>query len=247
MTERWEKERASWILARAGHRARARRRGEKLMVAARRHDRYEVGAGDASFGEVTTRNAFHRSVMREEGAANIAGWFCLTVLSVIVLAILVGPALLVSRIAYGTWWAMVSKWGRMVSPPYLGLAAVLGGIAWLTLARLPLEGFEGFLVQYGAVQVVLGVAWAAWLVRANGWAAVARRQKQSGSKVDKILIEIPVDEPVDPVVIDVEESAPADSEAPQKKTPEAAPTAPNLEPIEIEFEIDDVEHENATQ
>lgn len=247
MTERWEKERASWILARAGHRARARRRGEKLMVAARRHDRYEVGAGDASFGEVTTRNAFYRSVMREEGAANTAGWFCLTVLSVIVLAVLVGPALLVSRIAYGTWWAMVPKWGPMFSPPYLGLAALLGGIAWLALGRLSLEDLEGFLVQYGAVQVVLGVAWATWLVRANGWAAVARRQKQSGSKVERVSIEIPVVEPVDPVVIDAPQSAPAEPEASQKKTPEAAPTAPNIEPIEIEFGIDDVEHENATQ
>lgn len=238
MAERWEQERGAWVLARAGRRAGARRRGEKLMVAARRHDRYEVGAGDASFAEVTTRNLFHRSVMREEGAANVAGWFCFTVLCALAVVALAGPALLVSRVAYGIWWAMAPRWGRMSSWPYAGLSVLLAGVAWLALGRLALAGIEAFLAWYGAVQVVLGVAWAGWLVRARGWAAVARRQKQSGSAVERISIEIPVDEPVDPVV----EAVPSE---PVESTADVEPVeiAAGIEPIEIE----DIEDESSTE
>ena len=80
MVGRFEQERGSWVLARAGHRLGARRRGEKLMVIARRSDRYEVGAGDALFQEVTTRNFIWRSIFREEGAANTAGWALFTMI-----------------------------------------------------------------------------------------------------------------------------------------------------------------------
>lgn len=244
MSERWEKDRGSWVLARAGHRPAARRRGEKLMVATRRYDRYEVGAGDTPFSEVTTRGVFYRSVMREEGAANIAGWVCFTVIWMFVLAIVAGPALLVSRIAYCIWWAMSPKWGRMSPLPYLGIAALLGSVTWLTLGRLSLEGTELFLTQYAAVQVVLGVAWAAWLVRANGWAAVARREKQSGKKVNPIVVEIPNEAPLEPV----QGNVPASEEEPSRpeEVSESTSYAEDIEPIEIEVEIEDIEPETSS-
>ena len=194
MSERWEKERASWVLARAGHRAGARRRGEKLMVTARRGDRYEAGAGDATFAEVTTRPLLYRSIFREEGAANTMGWAALTLTWTVATVFLVGPALLISRIAYGLWWSMVPRWGRMSAGPYLGIAAVLGCTAWLAFLRFDLDGSKGLMAYYIAFQLVGGIAWAAWLVRANGWAAVARKKKQTGSRIAPIQIEVDASE-----------------------------------------------------
>lgn len=226
MSERWEKERASWVLARAGHSPAARRRGEKLMVSARRRDRYGVGAGDAAFAEVTTRNAFHRSVFREEGAANTMGWLTFTLMGAAVLAVLAGPAMLVSRVAYGIWWAMVPRWGRMHATPYLCLALLLCAASWLVHERTGPSGFAGFLYVYGAAQSVLGLLWAGWLVRANGWPAVSRKVKQSSTRVAPIRIEA-----ADPADVG---SLPAKSIVAANRIDQGI----EIEPIEIE---DDVE------
>lgn len=233
MGDRWEKERGSWVLARAGHRAAARRRGEKLMVSARRSDRYDVGAGDASFSEVTTRNVLYRSVMREEGAANTAGWFCFTAIWVLWLVLLVGPGLVISRIAYGLWWVMVPKWGRMFPLPYVGLAAAAGGVGWLALDHLALEGFVAVLAHCTAIQLVLGLAWAGWLVRVNGWSAVARRQKQSGAKVDRIIVPVHQPPAVEPIEIGPPEPEQTETPTPQTSLPECEGTRQNIDPINV--------------
>lgn len=207
---RWERERAAWVLARAGHRPGARRRGEKLAVVARRNDRYEAGAGDAGFAEVTTRPLLYRAIFREEGAANTAGWALLTLIGGMVVAVLAGPALIISRAAYGTWWVMVRKWGRMTPAPYLLMSAVLGVVAWLVLSTTGLEGGALLAARYAGFQVVGGVAWAAWLVRANGWTAVARKQKRSKQRIAPIVVE--TEAPAVPVAVDDPEHEESDDE-----------------------------------
>lgn len=190
---RWEKERSGWVLARAGHSLSARRRGEKLAAAARRHERYGAGSDDAVQSEVTTHGLFYRITFREEGGMNTLGWFMAASFGAVAFAVAAGPAAVIGYAAYGTWWLMAPKWGRLFPGPYLGLAAVMAGLSWLVLGRPGLEGFTGFLVQYAFVQLVLGMIIAAWLTRSRGWPAVARKVKQSQGSVKPIHIDIPVD------------------------------------------------------
>lgn len=237
MADRWEKDRGSWILARAGHSLGARRRGEKLMRTARRHDRYESGAGDATSSEVTTRSIIYRSIFREEGAANTLGWVLFTIGWVLVMLILVGPALLVSRIAYGIGWLMVPRWGRLAPGPFIGIALILGITVWLVGRQWAPEGATGALATFGAIEGVLGVLWTAWLTRAFGWPAVARRHKQSGSRMEKVVIEVPTSE----VAIDPNEvgDAPEKYETAEQPVAAAHDPEPEVAPVEVEIYSDD--------
>lgn len=216
MVGRFEQERGSWVLARAGHRLGARRRGEKLMVIARRSDRYEVGAGDALFQEVTTRNFIWRSIFREEGAANTAGWALFTMIYLVVAAFVVGGAFVISRISYGIGWALVPKYGRMTMIPYIGLVWALGGLGALGLHMTKPEGLEAVVSWFVLAQLVFGLVWAAWLVRANGWAAVARREKAAGSGGVKTVV--------------------IDAEAPQRESEHSAgDSEPDSDEVEVEI------------
>lgn len=205
---RWEKDRSAWLKARAGHRLGARRRAEQLAVTARQHERLEAGVGDSAFGEVTTRNVFYRSVHREEGAANLAGWFVWTLIWMSATYVLVGPALLIGLGAYGLWWRKVEGWGRMRSMPYFKAAGAVAavGVAILTAHSLlategvtqilagpwqawPLEGDAAFLTAYLWLQLMLGLVRAGWRVRAWGWPAVARVERAAATAVQVVELE----------------------------------------------------------
>lgn len=209
MSTRYERERAAWVLARAGRRAAARRRGEKLAVKARRADREQAGAGDAAFVEVTTRNVFTRNVMREEGPANVLGWFVLTATWMFWLAVLLGPALVLGAALYGLSWALVPRLGRVRSWPFLvaSLCALLGSV--LVFWLLPPDGWAAWvLTGYLALQLVVGPLRAAYLARANGWAAVAKRAKGSAAKIAPIDIAVTVEDAPAPATDPAPESTP---------------------------------------
>lgn len=205
---RWEKDRSAWLKARAGHRLGARRRAEQLAVTARQHERLEAGVGDSAFGEVTTRNVFYRSVHREEGAANLAGWFIWTLIWMSATYVLVGPALLIGLGAYGLWWRKVEGWGRMRSMPYFKAAGAVAavGVAILTAHSLlategvtqihigpwqawPLDGGPTFLAGYLWLQLVLGLVRAGSRVRAWGWPAVKRKEQVAKTAVQAVELE----------------------------------------------------------
>ena len=76
------------------------------MVAARRRERAESGAGDMAVAEVTTRNVLHRNVMREDGLLNQLGWLIWTAGWMFWGAVLVGPALLLGKALYGLGWLL---------------------------------------------------------------------------------------------------------------------------------------------
>ncbi|OYO00730.1 hypothetical protein CGZ95_08900 [Enemella evansiae] len=210
---RWEKERSAWLKARAGHRPAVRRRAEQLALAARQRNRDEIVAGDSPFGEVTTRNVFHRSVHREEGAANLIGWLVWTLGWMATVMLFVGPALLIGLAAYGLWWSQVPRWGRLRSWPLLVAAAVIAVAGLLAAQIWEPTGWVGFLIVFLVLQLVLGLVRAAWRVRAWGWPAVARVTKASTSKVRPVHIQAADEEPaIAPV--EVIESEPA-NEAPE--------------------------------
>ena len=76
---------------------------EDLMASARRHERYESGAGDMAVAEVTTRNVFHRSVAREDGVLNQLGWLIWTATWMFWVAVLV-PFWVKSEKLRGVQW-----------------------------------------------------------------------------------------------------------------------------------------------
>ena len=238
--DRWEKERSGWVLARADRSLSARRRGEKLALAARRRDRYAAGSDDAVQSEVITRSLFYRITFREEGGMNTLGWFMAASFGFSAFVFIAGPAYILGNLAYAAWWYMVAKWGRLFPGPYLGMAAVLTGLSWFIVGRLGLEGFAGFLVQYTAVQLVLGLVIAAWLTRSWGWPAVARKVKQSQVKVKPIHIVIPVDDETT-----LSTAATAATSTPEPVKNEEIPS-PVIAPFEILIDIPDEDNSATT-
>lgn len=194
MAERWQKQRAAWVLARAGRSASARRRGERLMASARRQDRHEAGAGDSAFNEVATPNVLRRSVMREEGAANILGWLALTAVVLFWVVLLAGPGLVLARVLYLAGWTLSPRTGPLRSVPLVVVAAATGVVGALLWYRYPPQGWLAVLaLGYLFAQVVIGLLRAAWLVRAYGWPAVKGSSAGSATKVARVNIAVPVD------------------------------------------------------
>lgn len=233
--QHWTKERASWVLTRAGRSPAARRRGEKLMASARRQDRHSANAGDSAYSEVTTRNVFHRNVMREEGAANVIGWFSWTVIWMTAVALAIGPAIVLAWAIYGVWYRLTPRLGHLRAAPLLGAAttALLVGFAiiWFAAGESSLT-----LPAYLLLQLVVGLVWAAWLTRAYGWQAVSARQKASGSKIAPIRIDVAPD--AAPPLIPAEPATTQVAEEPEPT--EAAPFIVVAGPDYNELEREDL-------
>lgn len=179
---RFERERAAWVLSHAGHNAGARRRGQLLAQRAARASRERAGAGDLGAGEVVTRNWFHRLVHREEGVGNQLAWMFLGVSWAFWYVVLYGVAWCVSWVAYGAqWWAVPARTRRVKAWPSLLTAVLVAGVSWLCWAGVPVLGDAkpehlGSKVLYWflVVQVVLGLVRAAAMVRRYGWPGVPK-------------------------------------------------------------------------
>jgi len=165
------------------------------MAAARRQDRFNVGAGDSAFNEVSTRNIFHRSVVREEGTANTLGWFFWTCIWMSCVAFIFGPAIALAWAIYGAWYWLVPRIGRMKAGPLLGAAFVVAVVGiFLLWFRTPTDGLAMWWSSYVLIQLVVGLGWAAWMTYAYGWQAVKTRQKASAAKLQPIRVRIPSEE-----------------------------------------------------
>lgn len=208
-------------------------------MAARRHDRDGVGAGDAPINEVTTRSVLYRHVMREEGAANQAGWLLLTLGWMFWAAALIGPAILLALVIYGAWWLLVPHVGRLRIIPLLLAASIMTALAWLIITVAVPSGWWTVLAIYVALQVVVGLLIAAWRVRAWGWLAVAKAAKKSAAKVAAVQIVVPTDglaQPELPVVAPVA-VGPISEQDTTIESPHQEQAAPaDITPIVIEID-----------
>lgn len=183
-TDRYERERGAWVLSRAGRRPGARRRGEKLMLAARRADRDGVDAGDVAATESVTPGLLHRIIHREEDGMNQTGWAVGALVGAGITAWAVGPALLGGAVIYGAWWYLVPRVGPVRIAPLAVVTALTAGVCGLIVMAMPPTGF------WATVTAARHTAWwvgapgfAAWLTYAWGWAAVKSASSPSTTPV----------------------------------------------------------------
>lgn len=174
------KERGAWVLSHAGRRPGARRRGERLMLAARRHRRDRAGVGAAGVTEVVTPHLLHRVTHRggESGGGTLQG--VLGLLGLTLVLVLTWPALLLGWCVYGLWVLLHSKVRPSPWAPAV-LAAVLFVAAWFWWSNTN-HATPGIRLQaqWWAVQPALGLAVTAWLIRAYGWPGVPRNGSTAG-------------------------------------------------------------------
>lgn len=212
-TDRWQAVRGRRVYSRAGRSPAARRRGEKLLVAARRIDRGEIGAGDAAVSEVVTPHWLRRSVFREDGAQNVMGWFMWTVTYVGFLSLVVGVGMVAGWIFYGLWWLLAPKTNGLKFIPAAALTALLALVLSATFLLGSHDSVGAFVFAvWWRLQVVFAFGWLAFLIYAWGWPAVAsvRSVKPSGS------YRIAVDKDVDDEVCETTETAPQEEESMSK-------------------------------
>ena len=179
MTHGHHKERAAYVLARAGRRHGARRRGERLMATARKKERGIVGAGDAAATEVVTPNIWVRMTQTEDAGFTTILW---AATQLIVLALVFGPALLMAKGFYGLRYALLSRLGPMRVWPWLVATGVALAASIVTWFVWPATDPIGRLWLY--LQVVGGFARTAYLVYAYGWLAVQRTPRSGGVEVE---------------------------------------------------------------
>ncbi|MEJ6549499.1 hypothetical protein PQI66_08080 [Corynebacterium sp. USCH3] len=174
------KERGSWVLSHAGRRPGARRRGERLMLAARRDRRDRAGVGAAGVTEVVTPSVLYRVTHRggEAGGGTLQG--VLGLLGLTVMLAFTWPALLLGWAVYGAWVLLHSKVRPSPWAPAV-LAAVLFVAAWFWWSNTnhPTPGVR-LQAQWWAIQPALGLTFTAWLTRAYGWPGVPRNSSGSG-------------------------------------------------------------------
>ena len=201
MTGRWEKQRGAWVLARAGRRAGARRRGELLMAKARRADRSAVGVGDAAVAEAVTPPWIKRSIMREDGLGNQLGWAVYTVAVVAVVAVAIGPGLALGWAVYALWaWRAPEAAVRPHWWPLAATAFVVAVAMWATWVMVPPE--RAWLGLWWRAQPVVAATYAAWLTIAWGWPAVGDDREPGDGLVDLLV----------PATADAEDTAPVEVE-----------------------------------
>lgn len=172
----YAKERGAWVLSRAGRRPGARRRGERLMLAARRDRRDRAGVGAAGVTEVVTPGIVYRVTHRGGEAGGSAALGVLGLLGLTLGLVLTWPALLLGWALYGAWVALHDKVGKP-NPWVPGVTAVVLFAAawfWWSHTTYSTPGIR-IQAQWWALQPALALALTAWLTRAYGWPAVPRK------------------------------------------------------------------------
>lgn len=183
--DRYERTRAAWVLSHAGRRPGARRRGERLMLAATRADRASVSAGDVAATETVTPGLLHRVSHREDGGLNQLGWLLgLLVLGVFVVWV-AGPGLLLGWLVYSVWWWLVPKVGAVKITPLVVIAVLVAvgcAVSWWVF---PTTGFWATVTSVRhAIWWIGAPAFATWLAWAWGWSAVKTASSPSTKRTN---------------------------------------------------------------
>lgn len=236
--DRFERTRAAWVLSHAGRRAGARRRGERLMLAATRADRARVSAGDVAATEAVTPGLIHRVTHREDGGANAAGWMLGLIVAGGVTAWAMGPGLLGGWLIYTAWWWLVPRFGPVRITPLAVLAVIVGvacGVSWWFFPTTGL--WAGVTALRHAAWWTGAPAFAAWLAHAWGWSAVKAGSSPSATRTDVVAVDLPTaDVTEDPDTLTVtatwfDRPAVTDEEQGEQKQTEIELETPEDEPV----------------
>lgn len=185
---RWEKERASWLMARSRPGSSARRRAELLGRRARRLGRGGSGVAETSLHEDVTPPLFRRMLKTGDGAGEQLARLAFVPLLYAVAGLLVGPAVAIAAGLYRVVWQRAPRIGRLRVWPWLASGSVVGLVGavvwhlsgagpgmWWVMWPPALHVYPPVAVPtwlWG--QVTIALLLTGWTVRAQGWAAVPR-------------------------------------------------------------------------
>lgn len=217
------RQRSGWVLARAGHLAGARRRGERLSQRARRLTRDEAGVEDEASLSVVTHTRPYRTAFGGEDhrVARVVA----AVLYESVRVVFAGLGLALAWALYAAWYRLVPRLGPMAMLP----AGVLGGVVsavglGVWLAPTPWWG------TWVGLNVVIAGPRLVWLVWAHGWRAVSGEARSGRARKPRLGMPVHAAEP---------EPAPEPEPTPEKPSP-----APRLA-VPVHDTDDEVDAETA--
>ncbi|GAA1450997.1 hypothetical protein ACFP47_11525 [Nesterenkonia lacusekhoensis] len=191
---RQEDERANWLIQHEITWTQSdRRQAQRLKRKAAKLAQKEAGAADSSFHEARipwfpARFIAHGDDPKEQFARIMT----LVLIIAPAMVLLAGPAMLLAKGLYAVSWLVLPPKGRRILWwPWLVASTAVGVVGYFALSllglfdrwlylepRFPLVFIDyGVLVwQYGWVQLALGLALVAWIVRCTGWPGVKKQE-----------------------------------------------------------------------
>lgn len=167
-SEPYAKERGAYLLANAGRNLSTRRRAERLLSLAKKSDQDALGLHTMAVSDNRTAGWIHRTIHREDGAANQIGWAIGVAFVVVTVGLVAGVGLMIGYAAY-RWW--IDRQGRFDQQLSLYAGSGLMALGWL--GGLVLLGGSGLLTSWLVAQIGWVGALVMWAYRGYGWPAVA--------------------------------------------------------------------------
>ncbi|GAA1085068.1 hypothetical protein [Tsukamurella spumae] len=183
------RERADWV-GNYGHGEAAVLRQQRLAARARRGLRSEAGTGAGAVSEERARRRLGRRLAAKD--RKVRGAAAIGFVEVVRL-VAFGPALLLGWLIYAVLYQRVPAWGPLRWRHLSGAAAAIGlATALVLLWTTSPTSLGGFVTWWIALQVPLGVAYAARLAWLWGWEAVTRTTTTTTAP-SEVEIDVPAD------------------------------------------------------
>lgn len=183
------RERADWV-GTYGHGEAAVLRQQRLAARSRRSLRAESGTGDGAVSEEMAKRRLTRRLATKD--RKVRGAATIGLVEILRLA-LFGPALLLGWLIYAVLYQRVPSWGPLRWRHLSGAAVAIGVITVIALLwTTSPASLGGVITWWVALQVPLGVAYAARLAWLWGWEAVTRTTTTTTAP-SEVEIELPAE------------------------------------------------------
>lgn len=185
------RERAHWV-GDYGHGDESALRQQRLAARARRGLRAEAGTGAGTVSEERAKRRLGRRLAAKD--RKVRGAAAIGLVEVLRL-VLFGPALALGWLIYAVLYQRVPSWGPLRWRHLSGAAAAIGVVTVIALLwTTSPTSWSGLFTWWLALQLPLGVAYAARLSWVWGWEAVTRTTTTTTAP-SEVEIDVPVDAP----------------------------------------------------
>lgn len=258
---RHENERADWLVQHEIPWTQSdRRQAQKLKRKAAKLAQKEAGAADSSFHEARIPWFPARFIAHgEDPKEQLARVATLVLIIAPAMVLLAGPAILLAKGLYAiSWLVLPPKGKRILWWPWLAASAAVGVLGFLMLSLLGLFGrwlyleprfpivfvdYAVLMPQYIWLQLTLGLALVAWIVRCTGWPGVKKKEASAlptmpePDEVADTVPDLPVAEKAITQMQDADEEdqvqLASDDEEETPEPADAAPTEESDDPVPV--------------